>query len=347
MILALAAVALLAASAGVYEAHAAMYYADATKVNLFRRVDVDGNSLVTATWANASVGVSGYGAPAMIDRALSWAGGVNWAAGANDIISLQVTLPQSVAIGDLFYSLTEGNLGELPQEYRIQVSDTGFGALSTAVDWTAFPSVWAAAIPLPAGTSGRYVQVDLRGASAWNMSRFGEFEAHAPAGAQIDVQTAGYNLFSQRATAVIHSHSNNWPWDSPAGAIDLGGWPFLRPPAAGGVTADSWFIVDLGSSFELTAAAVGLTGAWVNGVTIDVSPDNSLWQTAYTTAYLAGSAMLPFGQRLDARYVRVFIPAGNSAALGEFELFATPEPGALALLALGGLALLHRGRRRA
>lgn len=335
-----AGVAVLAAVLGGGRLQAGFYdYADPTQVNLFHQVNagVTGN-VVTGAWVGATAGTAGSGAAGAFNRAGTYEPNVNWSAGDDNAeISYQVTLPQNRHLQDFRYYINDGNAGERPQFYRVRASTAGFGALETVVDWTPFS---AASATIPLNATARYVSFDLRGHSDWNITRFGEFEAHAGPGDSYSILD-GFNLFSQRSTATIDSHSANWTWDHPSVAINLNLLEAgLRPPPG----SPSWFIVDLGTSYLLRGTALGLSSAWPSGLSIEVSQDKSSWVTAYSAASLSGYTVTPFPQVFDARYVRMNIPAGNGGSINEFELYAVPEPASLGLLLLGAAAFRRRRR---
>lgn len=294
-------------------------YSDSTKVNLLRKVDLDtGVNLVAVEWAEVSGGTTAGGASDGIDRAHWYSPAIYWSAGDDHATaSYRMTLPESAHVGSLYYYISDGGIQELPQFYRVRASTTGFDDLTTVVDWTAF-TVSSGTITFD--VNARYLSLDMKGHSEGNMSRFGEIEARAASGASIST-VAGHNLFSERSTATLLSHSANWPWDPPSAAIDLSVGYGLRTPNA----ADCWFIVDLGSEYSLAAVGLGLTGSFPTGTKLEVSLDNSTWDTAHTWSATVYNQILKFANPVMARYVKLDIPnPGGHMTLSEFELYAAP-----------------------
>ena len=133
--------------------------------------------------------------------------------------------------------------------------------------------------------------------------------------------------------------------------------------------ANEFITFDLGAPYDLTGAYIwnfnqlsgdnNATARGVQGFDLLTSPDNSTFATAISGGTLAQAGgsnaepaqFVPF-TAAAARYVTIDVnsnfdgPFNNVVGLSEvrFQGTAVPEPAALGLLGLGGLALLRRRR---
>jgi len=327
-------------------------YSDPTLVNLFRRVDAAGNFAVQTEWVDLTSGTyMQYGPYNGVDAG-SWNSQLNFGSqSASNFAAYQITLPEAVHIDTIKHAYG----GHRAQQYRILGSTTGFGSMTELVGWTAVTG--NNPTPDTVDATVQYIRVEFQGTATSQYLLLQEIEAYAPAGAVIDV-TDGYNLFAQRSAAGPITMTGG-SWADPIGrVINLNEADYVRGNQNG---IDSWFIVPLNDSYELTGAAVGFYHgqSYGNGMTIEVTNDavidgTETWTTVFDQRTRVYAQTIPFAGTFEARYVKVTNWGGVWDALCEFEVYAykpeqtvaIPEP-ASALLVLAGAAVLARRRRRA
>lgn len=316
-------------------------FADPTLVNLLRRTDTTTHALASSATVAITSGASYTGpAGAVID------GGhnpyqYNWpnvpANFPTNGGSFQITLPEPVTIATL--AQFQLGVGERALNYRWRGSLTGFGSMTELVPWTATPAsdtISNAITP----TVVKYLSYDFYGLNQYYL-RLSELKAYAPAGASIPVTESGYNLFDQRATAVVDSFGPAAWTDGVATAIDLNSQSYLRNQTG----AARWAILDLGQAYALYGAGTGYYHGqdWRNW-TLEGSLDKVTWTPLLRIPGSDFGGTYPFASLFDARYVRLWNSGASGGALCELELFALPEPASGLLAALGALALLRRRR---
>lgn len=239
--------------------------------------------------------------------------------------------------------------GHMPANYKIEVSTTGFNALSTAVGLTATAShkidVLATAM------DAKYIRYTWVGTAATHFPQVQEFHAYADAATNAFPLTiaGGYDIVGMGSPTIVTTDLTPGKWiDVVTRATDLNENTFLRGAGVG----DAQFLVDLGSANSLNAISLGFypDQSWANGVKIEGSLDGTNFTStlvdniamATGTPWVVAYSFTP----TEARYLRVTNKSGAGGALSDFQVFApvpVPEPG-LGLLAIGALAMLRRLR---
>jgi hypothetical protein len=352
------------------------------KINLFRQMDLTtGQQMTTAQWVEQSTyGWSQYGAPYAIDggrfnaQYMFNSAGHDPADYANNAVSLRFTMSSPQPIGMLTQDL---NPGAMPHQYRVKVSNdlagewtilTGEGG-SINDGWvtgTAMPSTYI-------GAAYTYIQIDYLGTTGANLN-IRQVVASPMENAVIST-TAGYNLLALHnlpgGTGMV-TEKSGWAFraDNPNAIFGTYNGALIQSndhgqdwgrPGEDRTNVENYFVLPLNDLYTLVGFATGAEHgqAWT-GITIwytdeDITADDwdeANWKLAYTrnTSLSSSFDMILFTSGpVEARYVRVGAPnnpgQGSENQLTGFELYAMnpiPEPATMALLALGGLAMLRR-----
>jgi len=246
------------------------------------------------------------------------------------------------------------------------------------LDGTAAPTVsgfYEYTVNVAGADAYKYVQIDFCGMPN-NYIRVAEAIARPKSDAEIGL-TSGYNLLSFRldpanpdaggigSVPAGSLYRNGWRYgnDDPNKAVDGNPLTYLvQEDPNSTATLPNHFALPLNDLYALAGFSASMypSQSW-SGIAFLYTDDEEIdedtkWKTAYTTwdpdtetwgAF--NTSIITFDEPVLARYIRVEAPlrTGNGA-LCEIELFAVPippaipEPVTLALLAMGGLAMLRR-----
>jgi hypothetical protein len=264
----------------------------------------------------------------------SFDGGYTAWANVNPGDKIRYALPQAVTV-DKFYMYMGAYGGHPMEDFTIRYSAT--------IDWTNANWNTLASSFTPSGAvttasytadipdaSVRYIELTV-GSNCVAYNQMGEFMAIAPASATLD---RGYNIMADPyANQSFHVGGNVWS-------------PALVPENAALTAADGYWQVNFGSpkSFDV------ITLSWYqdqgnNNIKIYVSNDgvnfgSPIWTAANGTSFKEATFALQ-----TAQYIRITADYAGGGAMNDVHVFQSiPEPATLALLGLGGLALIRRRR---
>jgi len=227
-------------------------------------------------------------------------------------------------------------------------------------------------LTLPGGADGtaiKYLKIEQDPSSADNHIRMSNIQLFAAANNTFDDEKDGFNYFAnvanRPATYVNKSGMSGdevlFMCEAPNNVFDnnpISG--YVRPYGAGteAVGDQCWYVVPLGELKALWGVNMGYYDNW-GSCYIDVSADDDMpianpltdgydalaWTNVYANAGNQTTQFIWFGEDgVEAQWVRVRFAGGNGLTEMELYVAAVPEPATMALLTLGGLALLRRRR---
>lgn len=335
-------------------------FSNPTTVNLLEKWTTNGSgayALVATTTEDQS---GGFGPTWMADystASFGWRAGLP-GAGNTKTVSVTYTLPSSMTLGSVSVDWRTEN--HSPIAYRFK--DAGGNILASAANAAGFAG-GRYTYPVTATTNKITLECDLdnngtpHSPLAFQCLGVG---AYLAAGQTLPID-GSYNILYEEAPVggplkmTVTGTGGSAGWYDHLGAGQNG----VKP-----VGDTNSVTYQFSHEYELYGANIPQydNGRVLNQAKIETSADGSIWSTVFSDAngwhYTTEAAPSQYGympwqvakdQSWKARYVRLsWANNTNPVEITEFQLFgiALPEPSALTLAALGGLALLRRRVRR-